>query len=127
MSSRKRESNACTPGTTFRHNGNGRMYVVDGTITMQSRLYPGIDGAILVRYREVDGPRLFARELDEFEARFTMQAKQDRPKRCGQPGCPHDAQPGMVLCEGCWDLANDAAERSDLANANEEDFYGRQP
>lgn len=29
--------------------------------------------------------------------------------RCRQPDCPNDADPGMLLCESCWDLANDAA------------------
>lgn len=29
-------------------------------------------------------------------------------KRCGQPGCPNDAEPGLSLCEHCWDLANDS-------------------
>lgn len=75
-------SGACRVGSVWRHRGAGRdprresadrLYVVQGTTELQVNFgAPGfdLDGEILVLYREVDGLRRFARELDDFERRF---------------------------------------------------------
>jgi hypothetical protein len=53
---------------------------------------------------------LCVRVTDQDLAHVAFYARQFEPlgeaRRCGQPGCPHDARHGQSLCDGCWDLAN---------------------
>lgn len=62
---------ACRPGSKWCHTKSGGFYIVTGTAELKRADSYELEGLILVLYRDAEGPRRYARELAEFEARFT--------------------------------------------------------